>query len=153
NVGFGVHRGDGVRTRYLAQLWEDLLARPALREVLRDATPVGRRQAWPIPADLGPLTHGRVLFVGDAASATDPLTGEGIAQALWTATGAARAVEAAGPADGVRARYEQEVGRELAVDLRSARRLLPVLGRRRGAELALRAVDVNGWTRSRFVRW
>ena len=44
----------------------------------------GPHRAWPIPArvDRIPLTAGRALFVGDAAAATDPMTGEGIGQAL-----------------------------------------------------------------------
>jgi menaquinone-9 beta-reductase len=153
NVGFGVHRSDGVRTRYLAQLWDDLLARPSMRAVLRDAQPVGRRQAWPIPASLGPLAEGRVLFVGDAASATDPLTGEGIAQALWTGMAAVRAVQGGGSGEAVRARYAADVEADLAVDLRFARQLLGLLGHRRGCEWALRAADLNPWTRTRFARW
>ena len=43
----------------------------------------GRHTAWPIPAgiDRATLADGRVLFVGDAAMATDTMTGEGIGQA------------------------------------------------------------------------
>ena len=42
-----------------------------------------RHTAWPIPAgiDRATLTSGRVCFVGDAAMATDTMTGEGIGQA------------------------------------------------------------------------
>jgi menaquinone-9 beta-reductase len=153
NVGFGVHRSEGVPTRYLAQLWDDVLARPAMRAVLRDAQPAGRRQAWPIPASLGPLTSGRVLFVGDAAAAADPLTGEGIGQALWTGIAAVDAVQAGGDGRAVRARYETDVERGLAVDLRFARQLLGVFGRPRGCELSMRVIDASPWTRSRFARW
>ena len=41
-----------------------------------------------------PLAAGRVLFVGDAAAATDPMTGEGIGQALLTGMLAAEAIVA-----------------------------------------------------------
>ena len=55
--------------------------------------------AWPIPArvDSMPRTARRTLFVGDAAAATDLMTGEGIGQALLTGMLAAEAIETAGP--------------------------------------------------------
>jgi menaquinone-9 beta-reductase len=72
----------------MKQLWADLLTRPA-----HPSTPSAagfevedRHTAWPIPArvDEATLTAGRVLFTGDAAMATDVMTGEGIGQALLT---------------------------------------------------------------------
>jgi len=91
NVVFGIDRRPRLTTRHLARLYPELLARPSVRRVLGDAEPEAPHRAWPIPAalDARPLTDGRVLFVGDAASATDPLTGEGIAQALATGIWAA----------------------------------------------------------------
>ncbi len=66
-----------------------------------DAAPIGPWKAWPIPAGITETAltglGGRVLFVGDAARACDPMTGEGIAQALETAELAARAINGAGP--------------------------------------------------------
>src|SRR5438270_7886164 len=99
NVGFGLPRRPGVSVRPMAAQWRDLLERPALQALLADAEPEGHHRAWPIPADLAraPLTSGRVLFAGDAAGATDPMTGEGIGQALLTGVLAAEAVAAAGP--------------------------------------------------------
>ena len=51
-------------------------------------------RAWPIPTRYDParLANGRVLFVGDAAGVVDPMTGEGIAQALETGMLAAEAI-------------------------------------------------------------
>ena len=83
----------------MKQLWPELLARPHVRKVLGDnAEPEAPHKAWPIPARVGslPLSHGRALFVGDAAGATDVLTGEGIGQALLTGTLAAEAIVAHG---------------------------------------------------------
>ena len=158
NVGFGVHRRPGVTTRYLARLWPELLARPAMRDILGDARPLEDHRAWPIPAHLDgrPLTQGRVMFVGDAAAATDPLTGEGIAQALETGVWAARAVHAGGrsaAASTVTRTYERTVRRELARDLRFARGLATVLRRPRLSRWSLRLVDTNDWTRRSFARW
>ena len=101
NVGFGIQRGGKVATKEMKALWPDILARPHIAEVLGpDARPEDRHQAWPIPArvDDVPLTAGRVLWVGDAAAATDPMTGEGIGQALLTGMLAARAILERSPA-------------------------------------------------------
>ena len=56
------------------------------------STQEGLLEALPRPA-------GRVLFAGDAAMATDVMTGEGIGQALLTGRLAAEAIVAAGDAD------------------------------------------------------
>ncbi len=138
----------------------DLLARPHIAEVLGpDATPVGPWRAWPIPARIGATVlsglGGRVLFVGDAARACDPMTGEGIAQALETAELAARAVAVAGPTRPAAAavRYQRQIRWGLAIDDRLARDLSGVLAHRRGSRGALRIVDTGGWPRRHFARW
>ena len=103
NVGFGVLKtADGsTNGKALAAQWRGLADRPSLRRALGPrAEPEGSVRAWPIPAgyDRDRLTRGRVLFAGDAASVVDPMTGEGIAQALESGVLAARAV-AASPRD------------------------------------------------------
>src|SRR5438105_2139091 len=123
NVGFGLPRRPGVSVRPMAAQWRDLLERPALRALLGSAEPEGHHRAWPIPADLAraPLSADRVLFAGDAAGATDPMTGEGIGQALLTGVLAAEAV-AAGGADpaAVGRHYQAAVEHHLAPDVRFA---------------------------------
>ena len=87
NVGYGVLRADGRSGKDLKELWPELLDRPSLRDVLGpNARPTEPVRAWPIPTRYDParLANGRVLFVGDAAGVVDPMTGEGIAQALET---------------------------------------------------------------------
>lgn len=160
NVGFGIQRQGGrvARVRDMARLWPDLLARPHVRQTLGDgARPEAPHRAWPIPAriDRVALAAGRALFVGDAAAATDPMTGEGIAQALHTGTLAAEAVMAAGPhrPDGAAERYRRAVRRELFADHRMARLLSRVLHSSIGARGAIRAAGSTGWTRSNFARW
>jgi len=87
NIGFGILR-DGVRrTRDMKDQWSDLLNRPHVVDALGpDFELEDRHLAWPIPAkiDQATLSSGRVLFTGDAAMATDVMTGEGIGQALLT---------------------------------------------------------------------
>ncbi len=154
NVGFGVLRGDRGRTgRDLKALWPALLERPAVRRALgANAVPAEGVRAWPIPTRYAPdsLVQGRVLFAGDAARVVDPMTGEGIAQALETGMLATAAVVAGGD---VGRRYRSSVHEALGRDLRFASMLQRVLRHPLGARGALCAVDLNDWTRRNFGRW
>jgi len=161
NVGFGIQRDAGIPIREMKDMWPELLARPAVRDVLGDsAVPEGVHKAWPIPAriDKVPLTAGggRALFVGDAACATDPMTGEGIAQALLTGRKAAEAIIAGGrggSAGDVAGAYERAVEHELFADHRLARLLSRALSHRKGVRIALRVAGSTDWTRRNFGRW
>ena len=155
NVGFGIQRDAGIPIREMKDMWPELLARPAVRDVLGDsAVPEGVHKAWPIPAriDKMPLTAGggRALFVGDAACATDPMTGEGIAQALVSGRKAAEAVLAGGD---VAAEYRKVIEHELFADHRLARLLSRALSHRKGVRIALRVAGSSDWTRRNFGRW
>lgn len=156
NVGFGIQRGAKITTKEMKALWPELLARPHIAAVLGpDAVAEGRHQAWPIPAriDEVALTHGRVLWVGDAAAATDPMTGEGIGQALLTGVLAAEAVVAGGPPARVRARYEGDVRKALVADHKMSLLLIRALRHRKGARAAIRVAGLTAWTRRNFARW
>jgi menaquinone-9 beta-reductase len=159
NVGFGVlrERGqDAPSGKRLAAQWRTLLASPALRDVLGPhAAPAATHRAWPIPAsfDGARLASGRVLFVGDAASVVDPMTGEGIAQALDTGVLAARAIARDATPRAVGARYRHDVERALGTDLWFAARLQTVLRSRTGAEAAIGVAALTPWTRRNFARW
>jgi flavin-dependent dehydrogenase len=124
-----------------------------------NARPEAAYKAWPIPARIerSQLTAGggRVLFVGDAARATDPMTGEGIGQALDTGVLAATAVLRAGHdrPDVAAGTYEREVRRGLAVDNRLAALLTRALKHRKGARAAVRIAGTSAWTRRNFARW
>jgi len=157
NVGFGIQRGSGHRIQSMKRLWPDLLSRSHLREVLGpDATPEAPHKAWPIPARLGraPLTAGPVFFVGDAAGATDPMTGEGIGQALETGRLAVSCL-----ADRARNRpspmawYEQTLRSGMAIDHRLAEQLARVLATRRGAQWSVNVAGLTDWTSRNFARW
>lgn len=157
NVGFGVRRGGPVAVGEMGKLWRDLVERDHIRAVLGDgAAPEAAHRAWPIPAriDKVQLTGRRTMFVGDAAAATDPMSGEGIAQALLTGIGAASAVLAdSADAAQVMANYRRFVRRELFADHRMARRLGRVLATRPGARGAVRIAGLTPWTRRNFARW
>jgi geranylgeranyl reductase family protein len=161
NVGFGVLRDGRLDGKGLARTWRGLLERPAVATVLGPGAGFeGPSRAWPIPARLPrmALAQGRALFVGDAAAAADPLTGEGIGQALLTGRLAAEAVVAAGPdgcgdGDAAGRRYERVARRELSADHRLAAALGRVLADHRRARLALAAADLSPWTQRQFGRW
>jgi geranylgeranyl reductase family protein len=156
NIGFGIPRGGAIRTRDMKHLWPALLARPHVHAVLGDgATPEGPHRAWPIPAaiDRITLTHGRALFVGDAAAATDPMTGEGIGQALVTGRLAAEAIVRGGGASAVAAAYERAARRHLLADHRMSVLLMAALRRERLARASVRIAGSTAWTRRNFARW
>ena len=158
NIGFGVQR-DGVRrVRDMKQQWDDLLRRPHVIEALgADFELEDRHTAWPIPAgiDRATLTKGRVCFVGDAAMATDTMTGEGIGQAVVTARLAAEAIidwGALAP-EQVASQYRTTVRHHLLADHKMSALLSKVLGHQLGARGAIRVLASSAWTRRNFARW
>jgi flavin-dependent dehydrogenase len=158
NVGFGIQRSSGIPVRSMKELWPAVLERSHVQEVLGpDATPEAPHRAWPIPArvDKARMHWGRALFTGDAAAASDPMTGEGIAQALVTGRLAAEAIAAAGPQrpDRAAAAYQRLVRLELVADHRMSALLGRALKHRKGARGAVRVAAATDWTRRNFARW
>jgi menaquinone-9 beta-reductase len=162
NVGFGIVRGERVeRVQDMAGIWRDLLDRPHIRGVLGEgAEPEAPHRAWPIPAriDEAVLTGRRTLFVGDAAAASDRLTGEGIGQALLSGILAAEAIASGdgtrGEAPGVvTARYRRAMRRALVADHRMSMLLIRAVRHRRGVRAGLRLAGATDWTRRNFARW
>ena len=156
NVGFGIDRSRQ-SVQKMADQWPDLLSRPHIREVLGpDAVPESRHTAWPIPArvDDAVLTTTRTFFVGDAAAATDVLTGEGIAQALQTGMWSAEAIlEHRSDPAAATAGYTRRVRHGLVADHRMSAGLRKILASNRGARWSIRLTGSNAWTRRNFVRW
>ena len=111
--------------------------------------------AWPIPARIASavLDHGPVLFAGDAAGATDSLTGEGIGQALLTGMLAAESILAGGPPGSIGIRYRRAVRRDLVADDRMSTALQPLMSHPAAAEGVVRLAGATGWTRRNFARW
>jgi menaquinone-9 beta-reductase len=158
NVGFGVPRNSERHGKQLKAWWPALLERPHIAAALGpNATLEDRYTAWPIPAgiDRAVLAHERTLFVGDAAMATDVMTGEGIGQAVLTGRLAAEAILDGQALDATRTRqhYQRAVHHHLHADHRMSARLSGILASERGARGALKLVDSNDWTRRNFARW
>ena len=156
NIGFGVVRDGTLTGADMKAQWAGLIDRPHIRAALGpDVEMEDRHTAWPIPAgiDRAVLSSGRVLFVGDAARATDVMTGEGIGQAVLTGRLAAEAVLAGGDSTTVRRHYERNVKRHLLADHRMSKVLNGWLARPLLARGAVRVVGLTSWTRRNFVRW
>jgi menaquinone-9 beta-reductase len=158
NVGFGIQRNGRHAVRDMKRLWPDLLARPHVRELLGpDVELEGTHKAWPIPArvDRAVLADRRTLFVGDAACATDPMTGEGIGQALLTGRLAGEAIVDAGAAHGeiACARYAAVARDALVADHRMSVALSRLLQSPVVTRGAIRVAGATDWTRRNFARW
>ena len=158
NVGYCVPRTGEWTGAQLSRTWADLLERSYIREFIGPrAVAEAPHRAWPIPSSIDRATAsaGRVLFVGDAVAAADPMTGEGIGQALQTGTLAAEALLVAGPDDPATAaaRYEAALHRELLADHRMSAALSALLSGPRGARGAVLLAGASAWTRHEFGRW
>ncbi len=163
NIGFGIQRGRNHRIQEMKKLWLDILERPHVAAVLGpDVEPEGPHKAWPIPARLGdlPITSGRVFFVGDAVAATDPMTGEGIGQAIETGRHAAQhlaaqnlAANGPGGVAAAGAGYETELRKGMVKDHHLAGALSNILANERWASWSVAVADTNDWTRRNFGRW
>lgn len=153
NIGFGILRDGKRRVQDMKKQWADLLSRRHIVDALGPGFRlVDRHTAWPIPAGItdAVLSSGNVLFVGDAARATDALTGEGIGQALETGVLAAEAVIRGGD---VAETYEAAVRHHLFADHRMSVALGKLLRSSIVTRGAIRAAATNGWTRTNFARW
>ena len=156
NIGFGIQRGGKVPVGDMGPLWEDLLARPHIRDLLGpDVTPEAPHRAWPIPArvDTAVTSTPRVLFTGDAVAACDVMTGEGIGQALLTGVRAAESIRDRAAVGDVATHYHRTVTEELVADHRMSQLLVRALQHRKGARAAIRVAGATPWTRRNFARW
>lgn len=156
NFGFGMLRDSESARASMKDVWRDLPTRPHIAAALGpDVVFEDRHTAWPIPARVTSSTKhlGAILFVGDAACATDSLTGEGIGQALLSGVLAARAITGTRRASGVGRAYARSMRREFAADHRMSVVLGRVLASSFGARAALRIVDTTDFARRNFARW
>jgi len=152
NLGYGILRGGAVRTAESKTLWREILERPHVRDALGAGAVIEEKfMAWPIPAQVtkSALAHGSVLFVGDAARATDVLTGEGIGQALLSGMLAGEAAATPNPARN----YRRAMQRNFFADHRMSMVLGRALASERLARGALRIIDGGAWRKQKFVRW
>lgn len=153
NVGVGALRTAGGGGGWIVRRLAALLEAGHVRRFLGDtaASPT-RTVVWPIPTELRRANliggGGRVLFAGDAVGATDPMTGEGIAEALQTGVLAAQALAAERPSQ-----YVSGAARALVWRQRRRQLCSNLLRSRTLATAGLTVADSNDWTRRQFTRW
>jgi len=167
NIGLCVRRHPGDPGHLLADAWQQTLSHPFLAKLVANpATRVEHVRAWPIPYGIGTARlsawDGLVLFVGDAARAADPMSGEGVGQALETGVTAARAIASHSRRahSDVARDYERALRRSLRHDHMIAQVVSGALARPLGARAAVRfsgfskrsARFVGGWVFEDFPR-
>jgi flavin-dependent dehydrogenase len=160
NVGICLRRTPGIRGPELARAWETTRDGTDLRALLGDNVrfdePV---RTWPIPAGIDKQHlsdwNGAVLYLGDAARAADPFTGEGVAQALTTALAAARAVIAGGARGSsfVATRYVNEIRTGLAREHQLAAAFSVLMTHRKAARAAVAFTGLHPWIGQFVGRW
>lgn len=160
NVGFGVQRKPGESVAWMKDAWADIVNRPHIREALgAEATAESTHKAWPIPARISaPLLsslHGRVLYIGDAARVVDPLTGEGIGQALETGEMAADAIIHAGIANPRRAArlYSNSLMTGMALDNKFAASLAKIVRHEPLANTVIHLAPRGPWKGRYAMKW
>ena len=153
NVGVGTLREAGGGGGWIVRRLDELLQSQAAKELLGTAARAhGRALVWPIPTELRRSRlvagGGRVLFAGDAVGATDPMTGEGIAEALQTGELAAAALIAGRPTS-----YAKSAGRALAGRHRRRQFCSTLLRSQLLARGGVRVAGTSDWARAQFTRW
>lgn len=153
NVGVGALRTAGGGGGWIVRRLGELLKTDHVASFLGGAAAQpSRTVVWPIPTEVKRSElvagEGRVLFAGDAVGATDPMTGEGIAEALQTGVLAAEALAAGRPRD-----YFASAGRALVWRHRRRQLCSNLLRMRALATAGLAVADTSNWTRRQFTRW
>lgn len=150
NAGIMVHRKYFGSTRNLAEVWRQF-------ESLGVAAPPAKRPAsWPIPARIEPsqVARGRILFVGDAGGMADPLTGEGIGQALLSGRLAAQALTAQGDPTPVASEvYRSLIRRHLYADHVLSRSMIRAVAHSDAVDAVVRGVGMIPGGSRLFARW
>jgi flavin-dependent dehydrogenase len=145
NVGVGLLAVDGRPGRHVTDFFAALETRhPALQRLAARAI----ERTRPVGYHVGLATwrnrvaHERVLRIGDAANLADPLTGDGIGNALRSGALAAAAILASNNATQAAQRWQALYERDIAPDLRIALAL-------RRALSGTRAKDRAAWLLAR----
>ena len=160
NIGFGIARKPGQSVRWMKDAWPRILERPHIQEMLGNTAKAEEpHKAWPIPSRINlqllSALGGRALFVGDAARVVDPLTGEGIAQAMETGELAAKAIHRAGAVHPELAarHYRRAIQFGMALDNGFARMLAQLVSHEAAARAVIRLAPHGPWRGRYAVKW
>jgi flavin-dependent dehydrogenase len=130
NVGVGLWKADSARGRSVADYFARFVAHdPTAGRLHAAATMVERPVGYHVALARwrNPVVGDGVLRIGDAANLADPLTGDGIANALRSGALVAEAIDAARSAEEAAVRWQRLCDESFGAELRTAlvlRRLL-----------------------------
>ena len=96
NIGVCYMPGNKTRTpKNIKKMLRDFVELPSFHSMLSSATPTTEFKSYPIRTDFSTVRtyHGRTILIGEAAGLVNPLTGEGIDNALECGKIAAQYVE------------------------------------------------------------
>jgi menaquinone-9 beta-reductase len=122
NIGVGLFKEDSRRGRTVADFLAHFLARdPAAREICAAASETTRPVGYPVALGgwRNRVAADGVLRIGDAAALADPLTGDGIGNALASGRLVAEAIDAARAGDAA-AEWQRSCDAMLVPELRRA---------------------------------
>jgi len=123
NVGVGLWKGDSGAGRNVSDYFDRFLADNAVaRDLHVAALDAVRPVGYPVGLGLwrNRVAEGRVLRIGDAANLADPLTGDGIGNALASGRLVADAIATASDPAEAAQRWQRQYDAELAPELRRA---------------------------------
>ncbi len=155
NVGVALHTANRSPSELVAET-ERVLASDWLTDLVGDsAARRGALRSWPIPIrPHDDPTEGGLFRLGDAAGLCDPMTGEGIAQALMSGRLAVESVERHFNVQGrAEAAYAAALRVHFARDYRASRILLRLLGSSRWTRGAVRFMGMSPRISTWFARW
>ena len=144
NVGVGLWKADSRGRQTVADYLDRFLAHdPLVRSLAAAATDTSRPVGYPVA--LGRwrqrVAEGRVLRIGDAANLADPLTGDGIGNALASGRLIAAVIEGARDAGAAARAWQRCCDREFAPELRRAITLRRLLGATTAKNVAAQVLD------------
>lgn len=141
NLGVGLwreeHDARGVKIREDFERFVE--SNPVTRRLAAVAVEQGRTRGHhlALAAERTVVASGGVLRVGDAANLTDPITGEGIANAVWSGRLVAQAIDGARDPAQAQRRWQRSYDTQLWPELMAAIRLRSLLQGTRRKNLAM----------------
>jgi len=140
NIGVGLWKDDSRGGRSISDYFDRFLADNAVaRDLHAAAVDAARPIGYPVGLGLwrNRVADGRVLRIGDAANLADPLTGDGIGNALASGRLVAEAIAVAADAADAAQRWQRQFETMLAPELRRAFVLRQLLSSTSAKNLAM----------------
>lgn len=125
NVGVGLWAADSVHGHSIADYYDQFVSQNAVLQRWRDGAVMERPVGCHVGLGIGPneVVHNGVMRIGDAANLADPLTGDGIANALASGRLVAESIHHAASRTDAARRWQASHDRTFVPEFRRARRM------------------------------